>query len=68
MQPVIGRVRRCCRAHRDFEEPEDFKDLGDFKDCGDFKDRGDFCRRPVQLMLSGKARVTNRIINLYGLS
>ena len=45
-----GRARRCWRAHRDFEE------------LGDFKDLGDFCRRP--LMMSGKARVTKRVVNL----
>ena len=48
-QPVPGRARRCWRAQRDFEEPGDL---------------GDFCRRPLQLIMSGKARVTNRIENL----
>ena len=48
---MLGRARRCWRAHRDFE------------DRGDLKDLGDFWRR-LLLMLSGKARVMNRITNL----
>ena len=47
---MLERARRCWRAHRDFEE------------LGDFKDLGDFCR--TLLMMSGRARAMNRVINL----